>query len=240
MSEFGEHGLYSVDEIARLASVGVDTVRYYQRRGLLHSPSRRGRRAVYNDDHLERLQRIREHAAHGFSLDQIAELLADDGDPLISALAAGSEPTLSRAELASATGLDLSTIDLVVEAGLIRPDDQSAAERFPASSVAMLEAAGQLISSGIPLQDLFEIALSHAANIDSTVDAAVEIFRSRVVADTGDRAEAAALTRTLVPVVTRLVAEHFAQRLVTKALEALDSDDEGAGVSVRVEWTGDS
>jgi MerR family mercuric resistance operon transcriptional regulator len=69
--------------IGRLASaggVGVETVRYYQRRGLLDTPARAGggvnggvRR--YGDDDLRRLKFIRVAQAAGFTLDQIGELL---------------------------------------------------------------------------------------------------------------------------------------------------------------------
>ena len=64
-----------VAELAEAAGVGVDTVRFYQARGLLPAPLRRGRFAIYGRDHLERLRRIRSLLEAGFSLAQIRRLL---------------------------------------------------------------------------------------------------------------------------------------------------------------------
>lgn len=65
--------------IGRLASLGgvrVDTVRFYERKGLLPTPSRShaGYR-TYRPEHVDRLKFIRKAKALGFTLDQIAELL---------------------------------------------------------------------------------------------------------------------------------------------------------------------
>lgn len=74
-----------IGKLAREAGVPVDTVRYYERRGLLTEPDRRpsGYRD-YRDDDLERLRFIRRGKALGFSLDEIRELLrltgSDDAD----------------------------------------------------------------------------------------------------------------------------------------------------------------
>jgi MerR family mercuric resistance operon transcriptional regulator len=69
--------------IARLASaagVGVETVRYYQRRGLMPVPRATGDTAWrrYDGDHLQRLRFIRRAQAAGFTLEEIGELLALD------------------------------------------------------------------------------------------------------------------------------------------------------------------
>jgi MerR family mercuric resistance operon transcriptional regulator len=69
--------------IARLAEagrVGVETVRYYQRRGLLVEPERPGGSGFrsYSDDDVRRLRFIRQAQAAGFTLDEISELLALD------------------------------------------------------------------------------------------------------------------------------------------------------------------
>lgn len=69
--------------IGRLAASGgvhVETVRYYQRRGLLPEPERPpGGTRRYGDADLSRLQFIRRAQAMGFSLDEIAELLKLQG-----------------------------------------------------------------------------------------------------------------------------------------------------------------
>ena len=66
---------FRVSELAEAAGVGVDTVRFYQARGLIPSPVRRGRFAIYSRSHLERIRRIRDLLDSGFSLAQIRRLL---------------------------------------------------------------------------------------------------------------------------------------------------------------------
>ena len=71
-----------IGELARRADVSVDTVRYYERDGLL-TPA--GRQAsgyrVYGDTELKRMRFIRRAKALGFSLDEIRGLLALSTDP---------------------------------------------------------------------------------------------------------------------------------------------------------------
>jgi MerR family mercuric resistance operon transcriptional regulator len=67
--------------IARLgaaAGVGVETVRYYQRRGLLDVPARGGGVRRYGEGDVRRLRFIRRAQAAGFTLEEIKELLAVD------------------------------------------------------------------------------------------------------------------------------------------------------------------
>ena len=67
--------------IARLGAaggVGVETVRYYQRRGLLGVPPSVGAVRRYGPEDLRRLLFIRRAQAAGFTLEEIGELLALD------------------------------------------------------------------------------------------------------------------------------------------------------------------
>jgi len=66
---------YRVEQLAARAEVSVDTVRFYQARGLLDPPRRAGRIGLYDDDHLARLDRIRELQAKGFTLATIGRLV---------------------------------------------------------------------------------------------------------------------------------------------------------------------
>jgi MerR family mercuric resistance operon transcriptional regulator len=69
----------TIGGLAKAAGVGVETVRYYQRRGLLAEPARPpGEIRRYGDDDLKRLRFIRRAQAAGFTLEQIGELLALD------------------------------------------------------------------------------------------------------------------------------------------------------------------
>lgn len=66
-----------IGELSRRADVPIDTVRYYERQGLLPLPERRasGYRN-YNPDDVIRLRFVRRAKALGFTLKEIGELLA--------------------------------------------------------------------------------------------------------------------------------------------------------------------
>ncbi len=64
--------------LAKAGGVGVETIRYYQRRGLLRTPDRRETSRRYDESDLRRLRFIRQAQAAGFTLNQIGELLTLD------------------------------------------------------------------------------------------------------------------------------------------------------------------
>ena len=71
-----------IGELARRAGVNVQTVRYYERRGLLAEPRRTlGGYRQYTDDALDRMQFIRRAQDLGFTLSEIADLLVLRLDP---------------------------------------------------------------------------------------------------------------------------------------------------------------
>jgi len=67
----------TIGALAKSANVGVETIRFYEREGLLLKPARTaaGYR-VYPTDAVERVRFIRRAKELGFTLDEIAELLA--------------------------------------------------------------------------------------------------------------------------------------------------------------------
>ncbi|MBO9582188.1 MAG: MerR family transcriptional regulator [Sphingobium sp.] len=69
----------TVSELARAGGVGVETVRYYQRQGLMPRPPQIGRSGAgirhYGERDVHRLNFIRGAQAAGFSLKEIAQLL---------------------------------------------------------------------------------------------------------------------------------------------------------------------
>lgn len=66
----------TIGKVARLAGVGVETIRYYEREGLIEEPPRRasGYRQ-YTGEAVARLRFIRRAKELGFSLREIKELL---------------------------------------------------------------------------------------------------------------------------------------------------------------------
>ncbi len=77
-----------VEQLSTRAGVSVDTIRYYQNKGLLDPPRREGRVAWYDDAHEARLERIRALQQRGFSLATIARLVSGELDAADEALLA--------------------------------------------------------------------------------------------------------------------------------------------------------
>ena len=72
----------TIGEVADRSNVNVQTIRYYERRGLLPTPRRSpsGYRQ-YSAQNVQRIRFIKRAQALGFSLDDISELLALRVDP---------------------------------------------------------------------------------------------------------------------------------------------------------------
>lgn len=68
----------TIARLAATAGVGVETVRYYQRRGLMQEPPKAAAVRRYGPDDIRQLQFIRHAQAAGFTLEEIRELLALD------------------------------------------------------------------------------------------------------------------------------------------------------------------
>ncbi|HEX8470239.1 MAG TPA: MerR family transcriptional regulator [Brevundimonas sp.] len=68
----------TIGKLAEAGGVGVETVRFYQRKGLLSTPDRAEGFRHYGDDDIRRLRFIRQAQTAGFTLGEIAELLELD------------------------------------------------------------------------------------------------------------------------------------------------------------------
>lgn len=68
--------IFSIGQVARRAGVGVETVRFYEREGLLEEPARRasGYRQ-YSEEVIKQIRFIKRAQQLGFSLKEILELL---------------------------------------------------------------------------------------------------------------------------------------------------------------------
>ena len=71
----------TIGHLARAANVGIETIRYYQRKALLPTPeTRSGAFRYYPAELVDRIRFIKRAQELGFSLDEIATLLAlEDG-----------------------------------------------------------------------------------------------------------------------------------------------------------------
>ncbi len=69
---------YTLEELAVRSGVSSRTIRYYQAEKLLAKPTKRGRTAIYDDTHVDRLAQIGELSDRGLKLDMIRALVNSD------------------------------------------------------------------------------------------------------------------------------------------------------------------
>ncbi|MGW6642541.1 helix-turn-helix domain-containing protein [Streptomyces iakyrus] len=72
-----------IAEVAHRAGVPASTLRFYEEKGLIAPTGRHGLRRQYDPGVLERLALIALGRTAGFSLDEIAQMVAPDGQPRI-------------------------------------------------------------------------------------------------------------------------------------------------------------
>lgn len=250
---------YRVDEIAKAAGIRVDTVRFYQGKGLIPPPRREGRAALYSERHLETLRRVRDLVSKGFRLDQIKRLM--DRDPVggasgVREAAAESESllaalvdesvggrTLTRSELASEAGVPEVLVAAALSAGLVEAIEVDGEERFSEADLEMARAGLAILEAGFPLNELLDLAVHHARSVQGTADRAIELFDRHVRKSGPTAQDDPAITeafRRLLPLLTRLVAVHFQRTLVTRALDRLSRSGEHQALQAALEATADS
>jgi DNA-binding transcriptional MerR regulator len=243
---------YRVDALASRAGVSVDTVRFYQARGLLDAPQREGRLAYYSDEHLENLARIRALKDKGFTLASIRRLLAgdldpadealvtalvapsaDDGDPAPSGSAVRPSPSRGRLtldELAERTGVSPALLVAIEREGLLFPEMDDGSATYSTGDAAIVEAGLRLLQAGIPLAELLELARAHDRAVRPIVERAVELFDRHVrrpMRDSEPSGDDAAKRlvdafNTTFGATTALVAHHFGSLLLKIAQQRIE------------------
>jgi DNA-binding transcriptional MerR regulator len=244
---------WRVEDLARRADLSVDTVRFYQKRRLLPPPAREGRIAWYGQEHLDRLQRIRELRGRGLTLALIGRIVRGELDatdePLAAAVAAadveGNRPEefFTLPQLAERAQVPLPLLEAIAREGLLVPRIHDGEPRFTDADAQVVTAGLQLLETGLPLPELLALARDHHDATRAVAEHAVAMFDTHVRAplrdaDLTDDEKAERLVaafRVLLPAVTALVAHHFRRVLLTVAqehLEAVGADAEIAAVSL--------
>ncbi len=244
-----------VEELALQADVSVDTIRFYQKQRLLPAPGRDGRLAWYNEDHLERIARIKELQRRGFTLAVIRRFLSGELDPADERLAAavveaGAEDTSAAGDgegeaydlegLAAKVGVPSAILESLVREGLLVPRMHDGEARFGPDDVTVLSAGLRLLEAGLPLTEVFDLARRFHALSREVATQAVELFDVyvrkplRAQDDLSDAAKAERMVetfRTLMPAVSDLVAFHFRRILLQVAQEHLEAVGDAAEIA---------
>jgi DNA-binding transcriptional MerR regulator len=226
---------YRIEQLARTAGVAVDTIRFYQGKGLLDAPRRDGRVTWYGEGHVERLRRIKDLQQQGFSLTVIqrfltGELEASD-EALVAAVTRPAAPqTLTLQELAERSGVAEPLLLSLQQAGLLVPAEGGEEPLYPADDLQAIEAGMKLIAAGVPLGALLELGKDYSTAVDRTAREAVDLFdrhvRERIQAEGGatEAAERRLLEtfNDLLEASGTLVRHHFQRTLLRAAREHIE------------------
>jgi hypothetical protein len=235
-----------VDELAERTGTSVDTIRYYQGRGLLPPPVRRGRIALYGPEHVERLERVRALQAQGLSLAAIGRLLSGELDPrdepLLAAVAGAgagrSGPALSLDELARHSGIPLGLLQAAEHEGLLSPVGGG----YSMADADAARAGIRLLELGLPLPELLDLARRHHDHVRMVAEDAVKLFDDHVrrplqagglPADDAARRLVEAFS-AILPATLAVVSHHFERTLLavaTEHIEHVGAPDELAAIA---------
>jgi DNA-binding transcriptional MerR regulator len=182
----------TIDELARRSGMTVRNIRAHQSRGLLPPPEVRGRTGYYNDEHLARIELIRDMQGEGLNLEAIRRLLQDVGGS--SAEVLGFTRTLrapfedevpqyiDQAELTARWSRGgeppaPATLERAIDLGFVRPLGDG---RYELVSPRLAEAGAELAELGVDPEralDVLEKIRRHARGVARTF---IELFLEEV------------------------------------------------------------
>lgn len=224
---------WRIDDLAHAAGVSVDTIRYYQREGLLPRPQRKGRHKLYGADHLVRLERIKELQERRFSLAAIRALLEVAGT--IEGIFGGDTgATYSLDELTVRSGLDPALVQRLRDSGLLSDPPSCGRESYDGADLDVLHAVLEFVRAGIPEDVIVEITSIYVAGVEAIERQVLDVFEGRRDRqwDPDELAEfqarSAEASAELVPLVARMVTYLHQRTLQRLTLDVIDKTDPSA------------
>jgi DNA-binding transcriptional MerR regulator len=182
---------YRVDELARAAETSVRNVRVYQERGLLPPPRRVGRTGVYTEAHLARLRLIRLLLQRGYTFATIGELISawSTGQGIAELL--GFEDVIA-VPWSDETPGKAATSDLAAGLGGLSPEELTRAvklgfvevdtdEAVHIPSPRLLEAGVQMVSAGVPLGAVLDLAEAMQSQLEQIARQMFRTFDRHVI-----------------------------------------------------------
>lgn len=235
---------YRVDDLAARAGTSVDTIRFYQARGLLPPPEREGRVAWYTEEHLDRLDRVRALKDNGLTLEAIRRLFAGELDVADAALAAAVaapaeedvDELITADELARRTGVSVALLEAIEREGILVPRVREGRSFYTAADAESIAAGVDLLQAGLPLGELLALAREHDRAMRDVAKRAVDMFARfvrdpiRAASETDEEAAARLVDafNRMLPATIKLVSHHF-RRVLLEEAEARIATEGDAG-----------
>jgi DNA-binding transcriptional MerR regulator len=227
---------YTIDELAADTQVPSRTIRFYQSKKALPPPERRGRKAIYTEEHAERLRLIARLQDQGLTIRAIRDVMfrSDKGElelgdwlglknQLQTPWADDAPRVVTRAELFELTGTDRDgLIAELVRARIIK----RSRDQFTVRSPALLSVTMRLERAGIDLETSVAAAKILRRHLSRT---AVEVSRhflahvSRSTSDALTPERVIEAFETLRPVGLEAVQLIFAQEMEKALRKAVAS-----------------
>jgi DNA-binding transcriptional MerR regulator len=230
---------FRVEQLATRCGVSVDTIRFYQSKGLLPAPERAGRVALYSREHVDRINRIRALQRQGLTLAVIGRILSGTlarGDADLAAEVAGAQSEgadhafMSLEQLAERSGIPTALLRAAERAGLTIGRRIEGEERFTQADVEMVGHGLRLLDAGLPINALLSLATEYSAVARGVAEQAVELFdqyvrkpiRASGLSDDEAARKLVEAFRELLPAVTDMVSHHFRRMLLLVAEEHIE------------------
>jgi DNA-binding transcriptional MerR regulator len=185
----GAEASMTIDELAHRTGMTVRNIRAHQSRGLVPPPEVRGRTGYYGDEHLDRIELIKELQADGFNLEAIRRLLEGAGGSssevldFSRALRAPFEDEqpeiLDAAEMAERWGgrTDPALIERAEKLGLMRSLGDG---RIEILSPRLQRAGVELAALGVPAETALEVAAQVRTHAHRVARVFIELFMESV------------------------------------------------------------
>jgi MerR family transcriptional regulator, copper efflux regulator len=222
-------GCWRIDDLAQRAELTVDTIRYYQREGLLPPAERAGRLKLYGPQHLQRLERIRDLQARRFSLAAIRALLDEDRKGIVDGIFADAGGrTYPIDELIERAGIDPELALALKDSGLLRDPQEYGREDYDSDDLELLRTMAELARLGMPTAAIVELGRIYATGIEAMQREVIDLFATggRLDWSTEQLHEFQELSATIavdvLPLARRLVDYTHSRTIQRLALGAIE------------------
>ena len=178
----------TIDALARRTGMTVRNVRAHQSRGLLPPPQIRGRTGYYGEEHVARLELVKELQAEGFNLEAIRRIIDRAPDPAslldfsrtATAPFAPEEPVIVELREFTERWGDQVTpeqIEKISNLGIGRPVGEG---RWELPSPALDRAMQELADLGVPLATVIDLADSLKRHSEAVSRRYIDLFITHV------------------------------------------------------------
>ena len=182
----------TIDGLAQETGLTTRNIRAYQSRGLLPPPEVRGRTGYYGEEHVSRLDLIREMQADGFNLTAIKRLIDGSGgeweDMLgfkriaLSGWETEEPEVITIEELSRRFGVepedDPAPLERAAQLGVIIP---LGGGRFELPSPALIAAGEQVVGAGVPLDTTIDVLTKIVRHTDAVARTFTQLFLDHVL-----------------------------------------------------------